>query len=340
MNKIEYDYRSALAPYMTSYIKEYEALGHDPKMVRFVLRTFDQYLLSIDYKNGSTISDEIYNGWLERWDNMNQSTKYHCAAYLVKFIKYLCNHGLSCHIPLLPNPGKGKYVPYIFSHEEIEKIFKACDDWRERTHKRDSHQLVMPALLRLLYSTGIRIGEAVNIQMRDVKLDKHCIVIRNTKNNRERLAPVNETMGNVLLVYIKNRNRIKRPELSTPSSYLFVKADGTRCNPSTILLRFQALCNEVGIKYHYGLHGLRIHDIRHTACVHALIKMVKSGKDPYCCLPSLSVYMGHYDLQSTEYYLRLAQMSYPDIVQLTEPLSCSFSDIINNAMRSYEERTI
>ena len=167
MNKIEYDYRSALAPYMTSYIKEYEALGHDPKMVRFVLRTFDQYLLSIDYKNGSTISDEIYNGWLERWDNMNQSTKYHCAAYLVKFIKYLCNHGLSCHIPLLPNPGKGKYVPYIFSHEEIEKIFKACDDWRERTHKRDSHQLVMPALLRLLYSTGIRIGEAVNIQMRD-----------------------------------------------------------------------------------------------------------------------------------------------------------------------------
>ena len=33
MNKIEYDYRSALAPYMTSYIKEYEALGHDPKMV-------------------------------------------------------------------------------------------------------------------------------------------------------------------------------------------------------------------------------------------------------------------------------------------------------------------
>ena len=60
MNKIEYDYRSALAPYMTSCIKEYEALGHDPKMVRFVLRTFDQYLLSIDYKNGSTISDEIY----------------------------------------------------------------------------------------------------------------------------------------------------------------------------------------------------------------------------------------------------------------------------------------
>lgn len=341
MEKIEYDYVSPLAPYMKAYIAEYESQGKNPKMVEFILRTFDQHLVKINYRSGQLISEEIYRGWWSRWNNLKQTTSYHAAAYLSMFLRYLCSCGAHCYVPRLPNPGKNKsFVPYIFSYDEMSRIFKECDDWRDVVYTKDSHQLVMPAILRLLYSTGVRISEALKIENRDVLFDKHCIIIRNTKNNCDRLAPINESLEIVLREYMKNRNRIRKKGIEDPSSPLFVKANGAGCNSETILLRFKAICRNAGIEHQQEIHGVRIHDLRHTACVHALIKMVNSGKDPYCCLPSLAVYMGHYDVHSTEYYLRLAQMAYPDIINLTEPLSCSLDDIINNAVNFQKNGTV
>ncbi len=340
MEKIEYDFVSPIAPYMRAYLAEYKSQGKNPKLVEFMLRTFDQHLVKVNYLANQPLSEEIYRGWLDRWNDLSQATMYHNAAYMVKFLKYLCKCGVQCFIPRLPNPSKRTFIPYIFSFDEMSRIFKECDDWRDLVYMKDSHQLVMPSLLRLLYSTGVRINEALSIENRDVLFDKHCIVIRNTKNNSDRLAPINESLELVLKEYIKNRSRIHKPGLEKSSSPFFVKINGEKCNSATILLRFKAICKSAGIEHQQGHHGIRVHDLRHTACVHALIKMVNAGKDPYCCLPSLAVYMGHCDVHATEYYLRLAQLSYPDIIKLTEPLSGSLDAIINNAINSSKNGTI
>ena len=89
----------------------------------------------------------------------------------------------------------------------------------------------------------------------------------------------------------------------------------------------------MGLEYYNGQHGIRVHDLRHTACVHALVKMVRAGKDPYCCLPILSVFMGHHDTESTEYYLRLTQEAYPDIIKMDKAYTSSISDIIERALK-------
>ena len=78
--------------------------------------------------------------------------------------------------------------------------------------------------------------------------------------------------------------------------------------------------------------GVRLHDLRHTACVHALMKMVRSGKDPYCCLPILSVFMGHKSPSSTEYYLRLTEEMYPEIIKLDLSYTNSIRDIIEKGI--------
>lgn len=334
MEKIEYDFVCPLAAYMKAYLVEYESQGKNPKIVKFILRTFDQHLVKVNFRSNQLLTEDIYRGWLERWGHLKQTTLYHGAAYLSKFLKYLCSCGVKCYIPRLPSPGKRTFVPYIFSHDEMSRIFKECDAWRDLVYTKDSHQLVMPALLRLLYSTGVRISEALAIENRDVLFDKHCIVIRNTKNNSDRLAPINESLEIVLREYLENRGKIHKPGLEKSSSPFFVKANGEKCASQTILLRFKAICRSAGIDHQQGPHGIRVHDLRHTACVHALIKMVNSGKDPYCCLPSLAVYMGHRDVHATEYYLRLAQIAYPDIIKLMEPLSSSLDGIINNAVNS------
>ena len=115
MEKIEYDFVSSLAPYMRAYIAEYESQGKNPKMVEFVLRTFDQHLVKVSYQADQLLSENIYKGWLDRWNDQSQSTLYHVAAYMSKFIKYLCGCGVPCYIPRLPEHGKkNTFVPYIF----------------------------------------------------------------------------------------------------------------------------------------------------------------------------------------------------------------------------------
>lgn len=340
MEKIEYDFISPIAPFMRAYLTEYKSQGKNPKQVEFTLRTFDQYLVKVNFLVDQYLSEDIYRGWLARWNSLRQITMYHRALDMVRFLKYLGGCGVHCYIPRPPSSCKSTFVPYIFSFDEMSRIFKECDDWRDLVYQKDSHQLVMPALLRLLYSTGVRINEALSIENRDILFDKHCIVIRKTKNNSDRLAPINDSLEAVLREYINNRARIHKHGIEEPSSPFFVKINGEKCNSATILLRFKAICKCAGIEHQQGHHGIRVHDLRHTACVHALIKMVNSGKDPYCCLPSLAVYMGHCDVHATEYYLRLAQLAYPDIIKLTEPLSGSLDDIINNAVNSHTNGTL
>lgn len=60
--------------------------------------------------------------------------------------------------------------------------------------RSDSIRFVMPALLRFLFSTGVRIGEALSLRKEDVKLDLRIAVLRDTKNGKERLLPFSESM--------------------------------------------------------------------------------------------------------------------------------------------------
>ena len=61
----------------------------------------------------------------------------------------------------------------------------------------------------------------------------------------------------------------------------------------------------------------RIHDFRHTYAVHCLKKFVNEDKDLYSYLPILKTYMGHSKFKSTEYYLKLTNDMYPDILEKT-----------------------
>ncbi len=97
--------------------------------------------------------------------------------------------GLECYVPRLPRKHKSEYVPYIFTENEIKGLFAAADNLRVKEHHANSLMMVVPVLLRTLYSTAIRIGEAINLRNKDIDFEKHVIVLDNTKNGRQRLAP-------------------------------------------------------------------------------------------------------------------------------------------------------
>ena len=82
---------------------------------------------------------------------------------------------------------------------------------------------------------------------------------------------------------------------------------------------------------------MRFHDLRHTFAVHSLMKQVRSGRDIYCILPILSVFMGHKTLAGTEHYVRLTSEMFPELnIQIGEVSSYVFPSL-EKLVRENEE---
>jgi len=172
----------------------------------------------------------------------------------------------------------------------------------------------VPAVLRLLYSTGLRISEALSIKNADVKLEKGYIHIRKTKNGSERIVPINDSLRGVLQQYISYRDRMPVCNLGSPNSFFFIKSDGTYCNTQSVYCCFRKLLAVYGIPYVGNHHGPRVHDLRHTFAVHAMVQMAHNNQDLYSTLPVISACLGHKSLFATEQYVRLTGEMYPELI--------------------------
>jgi integrase len=86
-------------------------------------------------------------------------------------------------------------------------------------------------------------------------------------------------MASILEQYMSYRDRMPIKDVAAPTSYLFVKADGTPGGAGTVYTWFKWVLKECGIP-HIGNHkGPRVHDLRHTFAVHALEHMARNGMD-------------------------------------------------------------
>jgi len=213
------------------------------------------------------------------------------------------------------NPGKNSFVPYIFSNKEMVAIFCACDNLRLYDTHMSTIQFIIPAIIRLLYGTGLRISEALSLKNKDVDLDKRSIHIRKGKNGEERLAPLSNTLTEVLKQYLHYRDQMPLPHICDVNGFFFVSPNGTYCRSGTVYTWFRKVLAESGIPFQGDHKGPRVHDLRHTFAVHSLVKMAKSGMDLYYSLPLLSVFLGHKSLGATDHYVRLTAEIYPNILK-------------------------
>ena len=186
-------------------------------------------------------------------------------------------------------------------------IFNAADSLRMPYLSLCSKQFSIPALLRTLYATGMRVGEAI-----DIDLEKSVILIKKTKNQRQRIVPINVSLKEVLAQYVSYRNKMPLVNIENRDVTFFIAPNGSALSNTAIGAWFGKILKKCGIPFIGGNHGPRIHDIRHTCAVHSLMAQVRSGADIYCVLPILSTFLGHKTLIGTERYIRLTQEMYPD----------------------------
>lgn len=308
------EFKSVFGKYFVSFCKERQALGLSTKGKIMFLKVFDNYF----YNRGFTstfVSEAIYNEMITYLTEEEGRNKYRYSQMFAQIMKYMARLGNPVYIPQVCKCPKSRYIPYIYTHDEISRIFEASNRIRIKRANNRVMVIIMPALIRMLYSTGMRLGEALALLNEDVDFDRKIINIKVTKNGHPRIAPINTSLDSVLKQYIKFRNRTKVPGIDAPSSPFFTNILGEPCAIHAVDQRFIEILKLAGIKYKGYFQGPRVHDLRHTACVHAMVKMVKSGKDIYCAMPYIAAYMGHRSLESTNYYLRLTAEMYPDIIE-------------------------
>ncbi len=146
------------------------------------------------------------------------------------------------------------------------------------------------------------------------------------------MAPLNESLEKALRQYIHYRNMLPVERITDPDNHLFVNGLGHKIGKTSLGRYFRRLLHEANIPYKGHEKGPSLHNLRHTACVHSLVRMQRQGRDIYCCLPVLSTFMGHVKVLDTEYYLRLTRNMYPEIIQMDTSVTAGLGILIAKSL--------
>src|SRR5207245_628798 len=137
--------------------------------------------------------------------------------------------------------------------------------------------------------TGLRISEAVELQLDDVDLEQGVLTIRAAKFGRSRLVPLHPSTRTVLVHYLQRRKQFLG---ARRSDYVFVSNRGTRLDIGRVHRAFYALSRQTGLRAPGARNGPRLHDFRHRFAVQVLTRWYESGDDPERRLPELAAYLG------------------------------------------------
>ncbi|MCK9424339.1 MAG: tyrosine-type recombinase/integrase [Bacteroidales bacterium] len=305
---------SIYAPYIKDFVDLKRSLGYKYKEGERILFLFDKFII----EQGETaigFSKELADKWSVRTNNESDLTRYGKVVCINQFSDYLRGLGVKSYIPQLPKYPGTDFIPHIFTYIEMNALFNASDNLRLRLKDMGSSMFVMPCLLRMLYATGIRIGEALSLKNKDINLTDKYLILRETKNQKERIVPFTDSFANVCQDYLEQRNKLPIIGIDKDDNPFFVTLNGCCCRHSAIYNWFRKTLDRAGIPLEGNRHGPRVHDIRHSFACHSFVKLSDEGMDLYCSWPYLSTYLGHQSLESTEQYVRLTAQMYPDLLK-------------------------
>jgi integrase/recombinase XerD len=226
------------------------------------------------------------------------------------FYRYALSRG---HVAVSPLPAvtpkhPERFVPYIYSHEELRRLLDGTDSYQKQRILLEPY--TFRAALLLLYGAGLRLSEALCLTLEDVNLRDAVIIIRDTKFYKTRLVPLGPELNQAMNDYAHRRRREGHSQ--DGSAPFFVTRAGARVPIYLIQRAFRRLCTRSNVRRHDDARFQpRLHDLRHSFAVNRLTSWYREGKNVQQLLPHLSTYLGHTDIASTQLYLTMT----PELLQ-------------------------
>jgi integrase/recombinase XerD len=246
----------------------------------------------------------ITGKWMVRWVRENPSTdpSYQGLRFAAvrSFAIYHSTVDPRTDVPpadLMPRT-QGRNRFYLYSDKEIQRLL--AETLKHRVGATSISRWVRYTLYGLLSVTGLRIGEALRLNVPDVELDQGILTIRDSKFSKSRLVPLHPSTRIALRRYLQRRNDYFHRRDIEP---FFVSRHGTRMLHNDAWKSLVRLSRKIGLRGPSDRRGPRLHDFRHRAAVQAMLQCYRSGADPERRMPALSTYLGHGDLRHTYWYL-------------------------------------
>lgn len=316
-----YVYSSVLKNEFESFLAVRHSQGFKDKN-RYIWESLDSHLAASRQKE-KCVSAATVESWLSKACKglSNGSTELYITSYNA-FARYLVSIGINAYIQDYALDMRGhRYTPYIFSSEEMEKIFAIADSGTATKGKLSKIQI--PMLLRMLYGCGLRVGEALEMRLGDVDLESGILFIHNGKGSKDRIVPMDQTLSEILEDYCSAlfAGRKDNPFLFE-SDYSDSRHNciGHARSEGWVLSNLRSILKKAGIileNRSRNERGICPHCLRHTFVVHSFRRQDALGIDNYRALPLISVYLGHNSLTETQSYVHLTAENSEDIIRLT-----------------------
>ena len=286
---------------INQYLQLRRSLGCILRGAEYTLNKFDLYL-SLYFPNARTVTKPMIVGYLQAVKHQRASTLYHRFMSLRQFCRFLFQLNPKTYVPerrLVPR-GPTLRLPHIYTTEEARELIKLA---RMLTPRGSLRPHTYSTLLSLLWVSGLRIREALKLNLEDVDTDNAVLNIRESKFFKSRLVPLTLSSAAALETY--KRLRAEHDYDQRPSAPFFINEYARRCSYSMVGLTFRVLVQQLGITTVQGRYP-RLHDFRHTFATRYLNEVYQTGKDPNASLPLLATYLGHVKITYTQVYLHPA----------------------------------
>jgi len=259
-----------------------------------------KFVACLENHGAAHITIPLALAWAQQDSSAQPSTCAQRLGYVRSFARHCSASDPQTEIPprdLLPyRPRRAR--PYLYSDEEIERLLRGALDLQPVDGLRP---WTFYCLLGLLSVAGLRIGEAIRLQLEDVDLQAGLLTVRGTKFGKSRLVPIHPSTQAVLTQYQARRERFAAEHPA--SSYFFITRRGNHLDIGDIHRTFYKLSRQIGLRGETASQGPRLHDFRHRFAVQTLLQWYRSGADVERRLPVLSTYLGHVHVADTYWYL-------------------------------------
>jgi integrase len=311
----KYPYSSVFADVFTEYVEINRAVGKKFDAEASLVWRFDRWCVENDV-TGDILTRDVYGKWREVSPNEKNTNHRVRVTTMNRVVNFLREYGRSDFVPQPAPRTPRRFVPYIFTHDEIAQFFDAADNIAYKRQAPLAYK-IYPLLFRMLYCCGMRMSEVTSLRNEHVDLKNGVLTVLHAKHNKDRLIPMSDSLTRLCRTYSDE-------VLPIGSEFFFPAPDGGQLAKGTVYNRFRDLLWKAGIQHLGRGKGPRVHDFRHSFSVHRLAQWSNGGIDLYTTIKLLSVYLGHNDLSSTQDYLRLTAEVFPDV---TAKFEAGFGDV-------------
>lgn len=253
--------------------------GQTSKMYLFYNRKFLEFIK----KSPSKVDEDDIKEYLAY--KMSDHSLSNASIALIKAsLKFFYIDILGKNLSLIKTPKASKKLPVVLSRKEIKDLLDKTEN--------NKHKL----LIELLYSSGLRLSECINLKYTDLDLDEGTGWVRLGKGSKDRLFIISEMFGKDLQIY-KEKNG------ADWKGYIFM-VNGRKMSPRGIQHAIKTAAERAGLE-----KEVHVHTLRHSFATHLL----ENGVD----IRKIQKLLGHSNLQTTQIY---TQVSSEEIKKIKSPL--------------------